>query len=128
MLNNLASPRKSVNFVTSTTSTQHSRSTVTSEEDLRSNGKRSNKENSLRFKIPMSHVVSSAQNLCSEARCVKQSQLVQRSCKINEFCKDILHKDTKSFQDDTVSLLQLLFHIFIYNRLIFWILYALQYR
>lgn len=113
MLGNLPSSRKSVNFVSSTTSTQDSKATVASEEDPRHNSKRSNKENSLRFKIPMSHVVSSAQNLCSEARCVKQLQLVQRSCKINEFCKDILHKDSKSFQDDTVSLLQLVLNIFI---------------
>ena len=104
MLGNRASTRKSVNFVTSTMSTQHSKNAVTHEEDSLKNGKRCNQENSLRFKIPMSRVVSSAQSLCLEARCIKQSQLVQRSCKINEFCKDILHKDTKSSHDDTVSL------------------------
>ena len=107
MLSNRASTRKSVNFVNSTTSTQHAKNAVTHEEDSFKNGKRCNQENSLRFKIPMSRVVSSAQSLCLEARCIKQSQLVQRSCKINEFCKDILHKDTKSSHDGTVSLPEL---------------------
>jgi hypothetical protein len=92
--------RKAVNFKSSTTF--RSRKTVNSVDDSPQNGK-TNKENNLCFEIPMSYVVSSAQNVRSQARDVRQQELVQRSCKIDEFCKDILSKGKSSPQEDTVN-------------------------
>ena len=90
--------RKSFNFETSATCRNHQSRGC----DDGLHKEKCNKENSLRFKIPMSYVVSSAQSLCSEARCIQQLDLVQRSCKIDEFCKDILHKNKKFAVDETV--------------------------
>ena len=93
---------KAVNFESSKTHTYRSRKTEISADESLKIGK-TNKENSQCFEIPMSCVVSSAQHLCLEARDVQQQELFQRSCKIDEFCKDILSKGKTSSQEDTVN-------------------------
>ena len=103
--------RKAVNFKTSNTNTNQSRNTATSQNGSSMNSK-TNEENSQESTISVSHVVSSAENVCSEARDIQQLELVQRSCKIDEFCKGILSKSRMSPQDGTVSLFPVLIHYF----------------
>jgi hypothetical protein len=102
MLRKQANFHKAVNFQTSTTNANQSRKTAIFEDESPKNGT-IDKENIVRYKIPMSDVVSGLQNLCSEARCVQQLELAQRSCKIDEFCPNLLSKGRKSPQDSTVS-------------------------
>ena len=101
--------RKAVNFETSNTNTHQSRNTATSQNGSSMSSK-TNEENSQESTISVSHVVFSAENVCSEARDIQQLELVQRSCKIDEFCKGILSKSRMSPQDGTVSLFPVLIH------------------
>lgn len=108
MRGNQSNVQKAINFRLSTNENeQGSTSTFQNYCGIRKSGK--NKENShggLTVKIPLSHVVSTAQTLRTEARCAKQLDLVQKSCKIDEFCKEFLNKGRKTCKDhDTVSIL-----------------------
>lgn len=55
------------------------------------------------FEIPISFVLSEVSNIFTQAKLDKQTDLVEKSCKIEDFCKDILKRSKSFSQNETVS-------------------------